>query len=142
VTDAPREEGLGEVPEPAPPAPLTETRELLVEVEGEQYNVRVTAPLGSFGGGGGGAGAALTPNGATPGRPAVVEGTIVAPMQGLILRVPVSIGDTVAMGDVVAVLEAMKMQNDVTATRAGTVKEVYVSEGTVVGPKDPLLLVE
>ena len=141
VADAPAADAAAEVAESAPPALLTETRELLVEVEGEEYTVRVTAPAGSFGRGGGG-GAVLTPNGAAPGRPAVVEGTIVAPMQGLILRVPVSIGDSVALGDVVAVLEAMKMQNDVTATRAGTVKEVYVSEGTVVGPKDPLLLVE
>ena len=34
------------------------------------------------------------------------------------------------------------MQNDVTASRAGTVREVYVAEGTVVSPKDPILLVE
>jgi acetyl-CoA/propionyl-CoA carboxylase biotin carboxyl carrier protein len=45
------------------------------------------------------------------------------------------------MGDVVAVLEAMKMQNDIVASRAGTVKEVYVAEGVVVSPKDPILLV-
>jgi biotin carboxyl carrier protein len=76
------------------------------------------------------------------GRPAIREGTVVAPMQGLILRVPVAIGDEVELGDVVAVLEAMKMQNDVVATRAGTIREVYVSEGAVVAPKDPLVLIE
>jgi biotin carboxyl carrier protein len=37
------------------------------------------------------------------------------------------------------VLEAMKMQNDITATRAGTVTEVYVKEGVVVGPRAPLI---
>jgi biotin carboxyl carrier protein len=47
----------------------------------------------------------------------------------------------VALGDVVAVLEAMKMQNDVTATRAGVVREVYVTEGMVVSPHDPILYV-
>jgi len=37
------------------------------------------------------------------------------------------------------VLEAMKMQNDITATRAGTITEVYATEGTVVGPREPLV---
>lgn len=129
-----------EAPAPAP----DEVREITVEVDGEQYQVRVIAPAGTFGmGGGGGAGGASS-NGvaAGGGRPVIQEGTVVAPMQGLILKVSVGVGDTVKMGDVVAVLEAMKMQNDVTASRAGTVKEVYVSEGTVVSPKDPILLVE
>jgi biotin carboxyl carrier protein len=76
------------------------------------------------------------------GRPVIREGTVVAPMQGLILRIPVSVGDRVQLGDVVAVLEAMKMQNDVTATRAGVVREVYVTEGTVVSPQDPIVYVE
>jgi biotin carboxyl carrier protein len=66
----------------------------------------------------------------------------VAPMQGLILRVAVGVGDRVDLGDLVAVLEAMKMQNDVTATRAGVVREVYVSEGTVVSPQDPIVFVD
>lgn len=126
------------------PAPATETRELTVEVEGEAYTVRVTGPAGTFGGGGGtGAVAAASGNGVAAGGRAVVRaGTVVAPMQGLILKVPVAVGDAVAVGDTVAVLEAMKMQNDVVSTAAGTVKEIYVAEGTVVGPKDPLLLVE
>jgi len=133
-----------EVEEPPAPPP-DEVRELTVEVDGEQYEVRVIAPAGTFGmGGGGGAAGGASSNGvaAGGGRPAIREGTVVAPMQGLILKVSVGVGDTVSMGDVVAVLEAMKMQNDVTASRAGTVKEVYVSEGTVVSPKDPILLVE
>jgi pyruvate carboxylase subunit B len=128
--------------EPAPPPPpAEEVRELTVEVDGEQYQVRVVAPAGTFGAGGGGAAPA---NGvaAGGGKPAITEGTVVAPMQGLILKVGVAAGDTVKLGDVVAVLEAMKMQNDIVASRAGTVKEVYVTEGTVVSPKDPILLVE
>jgi pyruvate carboxylase subunit B len=130
------------------PAPLPdEVRELTVEVDGEEYQVRVVAPAGTFGmGGGGGAGGGSggSPNGvaAGGGRPAIKEGTVVAPMQGLILRVAVAVGDAVKMGEVVAVLEAMKMQNDVIASRDGTVKEVYVAEGAVVSPKDPILLLE
>ena len=74
-----------------------------------------------------------------PAAPTVREGTVVSPMQGLLLKVNVKVGDHVALGDVVCVLEAMKMQNDITATRAGTVTEVYVKEGVVVGPRAPLI---
>jgi pyruvate carboxylase subunit B len=122
-----------------PPPPADEVRELTVEVDGEQYQVRVTAPVGTFGAGGGEA----STNGvaAGGGKPVITEGTVVAPMQGLILKVSVGVGDSVKLGDVVAVLEAMKMQNDITASRDGTVREVYVEEGMVVSPKDPILLV-
>jgi biotin carboxyl carrier protein len=146
VVAAPISERSGDpeaAPGPEAPSPAQEVRDLVVEVDGEQYAVRVIAPPGTFSAGG----AAITDagpsaNGSGGVRPAVSEGTVVAPMQGLILRVPVAPGDAVALGDVVAVLEAMKMQNDIIATRAGTVREVYVSEGTVVSPNDPLVLVE
>ncbi|TMD08907.1 MAG: pyruvate carboxylase subunit B [Chloroflexi bacterium] len=131
---------LVEEEEPAAePEPVIEVRELTVEVDGERYTVKVSAPAGTFGGGGGGS---LDGVAAGGGRPAIRKGTVVSPMQGLILRIPVSVGDHVEMGDVVAVLEAMKMQNDVTTTSAGVVREVYVTEGTVVSPQDPLVYVE
>ena len=60
-------------------------------------------------------------------------------MQGLIVKLPVKVGDEVKLGDVVAVLEAMKMQNDIVTTAAGKVKAVYVKEGEVVGPNQPLV---
>jgi pyruvate carboxylase subunit B len=62
-------------------------------------------------------------------------------MQGLIVKVPVKVGDEIKIGDVVAVLEAMKMQNDIVATSAGKVQAVHVKEGEVVGPNQPLLTV-
>jgi biotin carboxyl carrier protein len=71
--------------------------------------------------------------------PVVREGTVVSPMQGLLLKVNVKVGDRVALGDVVCVLEAMKMQNDIAATRAGTITEVYAKVGSVVGPRAPLV---
>ncbi|MBO0684287.1 MAG: pyruvate carboxylase subunit B, partial [Candidatus Dormibacteraeota bacterium] len=67
------------------------------------------------------------------------DGAVVAPMQGLIVKVPVKVGDEVGLGQVVAVLEAMKMQNDIVATKPGKVVEVYVKEGEVVTPNQPLL---
>ncbi len=66
---------------------------------------------------------------------------MIAPMQGLIVKIPVSPGDSVKLGDVVAVLEAMKMQNDIVTTVAGQVREVYVKEGQVVSPSQPLLAI-
>jgi pyruvate carboxylase subunit B len=143
-------ERLGDEPDlPAPPAasePVAEAdvaagepqgeepelpvRELTVEVDGQSYAVRI------IGGVDPGA-VAVAP--AKPAAPTVREGTVVSPMQGLLLKVNVKVGDHVALGDVVCVLEAMKMQNDITATRAGTVTEVYVTEGTVVAPRAPLI---
>ena len=78
---------------------------------------------------------------ATPAPASARDGAVVAPMQGLIVRVPVRVGDQVGLGDVVAVLEAMKMQNDIVATRPGKVVEIYVREGEVVSPNQPLVAV-
>jgi pyruvate carboxylase subunit B len=123
----------------APETPPADVRDLTVEVDGQSYSVRV---IGAGVGGGGGGGAPSGVTDAVGGAPTVRDGTVVAPMQGLILKVSVKVGDKVGLGDVVAVLEAMKMQNDVTATRAGTVTEVHVKEGDVVGPRAPIVQVD
>jgi len=124
-------------PSPPPPTPQVSVAEFDVEVEGEVFKVRVS-----------GAGMTVTPAagaapaGATaPPPPKNSEGTVLAPMQGLIVKVPVKAGDSVKLGDVVAVLEAMKMQNDIVTTVAGRVSHVYVKEGEVVSPNQPLLAV-
>ncbi len=77
--------------------------------------------------------------GAAAPPPKIGEGTVIAPMQGLIVKIPVKAGDHVKLGDVVAVLEAMKMQNDIVTTLAGRVSQVFVKEGEVVSPNQPLL---
>ncbi len=125
-----------EFPDPPPVAPVS-TAEFDVEVDGEVFKVRVT-----------GAGMTVTPaaGAAPPGSttapaPKTGEGTVIAPMQGLIVKLPVKAGDEVKLGDVVAVLEAMKMQNDIVTTVAGRVSQVYVKEGEVVSPNQPLLAV-
>ncbi len=126
-------------PAPAPANPVAPAAqpaaEFEVEVEGEVFKVRVT-----------GAGMMITPAAgsaaqAAPSPPRTGEGTVIAPMQGLIVKIPVKTGDAVKLGDVVAVLEAMKMQNDIVTTVAGTVREVYVKEGEVVSPSQALLAV-
>lgn len=68
--------------------------------------------------------------------------TVSAEMQGTILEVLVASGDTVEAGDVVCVLEAMKMENDVVASRGGTVSDVLVSEGDSVDMGQPLIVLE
>ena len=63
-------------------------------------------------------------------------------MQGTIVKVLVAVGDNVDAGDTVCVLEAMKMENNVAADRAGTVSEVLVEPGDSVGAGDMVVVVE
>ena len=127
-------------PPAAPPPPAAAVAaEFDVEVEGEVFKVRVSgAGMTVMPGVGAGSASAATQPGPTP---RTGEGTVIAPMQGLIVKLPVKAGDDVKLGDVVAVLEAMKMQNDIVTTVAGKVREVYVKEGEVVTPNQPLLAV-
>ncbi len=109
------------------------TSEFDVEVQGEVFRVRVTGAGMSFA-----PGTSAPPSGAGKAAPSS-QHAVLAPMQGLIVKIPVKVGDGVKLGDVVAVLEAMKMQNDIASTLAGKVKEVYVKEGDVVSPNQPLI---
>lgn len=64
---------------------------------------------------------------------------IKAPMPGTILAVKVSVGASVKKGDIVAVLEAMKMENEIVAPQDGTVASVNVSKGATVNADDLLV---
>ena len=130
-TSPPRGEESLPPPEPAA-APQITTAEFEVEVEGEVFKVRVS-----------GAGMSATAGGTATAAPAAAskDGAVLAPMQGLIVKLPVKKGDPVKLGDVVAVLEAMKMQNDIVSTVAGSVVDVYVKEGDVVGPNQAILAI-
>ena len=63
-------------------------------------------------------------------------------MQGTIVTVLVEVGDKIAIGEAVCVLEAMKMENHVVAERSGTMAEIRVSEGDSVGTGDVLAVIE
>jgi acetyl-CoA/propionyl-CoA carboxylase biotin carboxyl carrier protein len=62
-------------------------------------------------------------------------------MQGTIVKVLVQAGDEVDAGQAVCVLEAMKMENNITAEAAGTVKEVKVQPGDAVGAGDVVVVI-
>ena len=68
--------------------------------------------------------------------------TIKAPLPGLVIGLKVSVGDKVKAGDVILVIETMKMENNVISTRAGTVKEIKVIENQSVNEGTPLIVIE
>jgi pyruvate carboxylase subunit B len=108
-------------------APINaEPMALNVEIDGESYLVKV-APAG------------MTIEEAKPKAP---KDGLTVPMQGVIIRYKIKKGDRVAEGDVVAVLEAMKMEQNILANKSGTVKEIYINAGTTVTPGDVLMTIE
>jgi len=124
-----------ELPAPAP----TEQRqprpaELLVEVDGRRVPIRIfderreTAPK--------------PPAQHEPHRREHVHGVIAAPMQGTILRVLVEHGQEIQAGDVVCILEAMKMENSIVSTREGVVSELPISPGQVVETGQTLAVID
>lgn len=64
-----------------------------------------------------------------------------APMPGNIMKINVKVGDTVAEGDVLIVLEAMKMENDIVSPKAGKVTSVSVQQGATVDTGDVLVTI-
>ena len=69
------------------------------------------------------------------------DASVKAPMPGLVVNIPVALGDAVERGQTVAVLEAMKMENDLSSPRSGVVKEIKVSQGQAVNQGQPLVIV-
>jgi glutaconyl-CoA/methylmalonyl-CoA decarboxylase subunit gamma len=70
------------------------------------------------------------------------DGKVKPPMPGKVVEVKVKEGQTVAEGDVLVVLEAMKMQNDLKSPMAGTVKRIHVADGTNVESSTVLVEIE
>ena len=117
-----------------------ERQTVVVEVGGRRLEVSLPGDLALGGGGGAAAGQKAAPRKRTgTGGGAKASGdAVTAPMQGTIIKIAVSDGDTVSAGDLIVVLEAMKMENPVTATKGGTVtglsaeQGASVSQGTVI----------
>ncbi len=111
----------------------------VVEVNGKRFNVKVWVPPT----GGVGQPAPKTRSasrGAT--QSPTSSGTIIAPMQGTVIKILVTQGQSVAQGDAVLVLEAMKMENQIQTDKAGTVTKINCKAGDTVGSGDVLLVIE
>ncbi len=75
-------------------------------------------------------------------KPENVKGGITAPMPGKIVEIKVEIGDSVKRGQVVAILEAMKMENEIQAPHEGVVRDIKVKPGESVNRGDVLMIIE
>jgi acetyl-CoA/propionyl-CoA carboxylase, biotin carboxylase, biotin carboxyl carrier protein len=119
-------------------------RDYAVEVSGRRFDVKVI-------------GAPFAPNGAAPAaatRKAPrrerssgtggggAPGALISPIQGTVLKVAVEQGASVEEGALVCVIEAMKMENEITAPSAGTVEELAVSEGGSVATGDTIAVIK
>jgi acetyl-CoA/propionyl-CoA carboxylase biotin carboxyl carrier protein len=115
-----------------------ERQTVVVEVGGRRLEVSLPGDLALGGGGAGGAKKAPRKRAGGKSGGAVSGDAVTAPMQGTIIKVAVSDGDTVSAGGLVVVLEAMKMENPVTAHKDGTVTGLTaesgssISQGTVI----------
>ncbi len=134
------ENGDGEEPEPKV------RRDVDVEVNGRRFGVTVWVPESQVG-----AVAAAAGSGKVAPRPrrsagtsaaSAGSGSVAVPMQGTIVKVLVSVGDTVEEGQTVCVLEAMKMENNIAADKSGTVADVKVEAGQSVGSGDVVVVIE
>ncbi len=110
-----------------------------VEVSGRKFDVRVIGPPGANGA----APAARKPARAQRSKGASAGGgdTLASPLQGNVWKVPVEEGQEVVEGDVVAIIEAMKMENEITAHKAGVIAELPIAEGDAVGHGDTLAVI-
>ncbi|RZN15374.1 MAG: oxaloacetate decarboxylase subunit alpha [Methanosarcinales archaeon] len=109
---------------------LTNT-EFKVEVDGESFDVKIVPADGG-----------LTSEIAESKKPEIGKNTLVANMQGMILKIIAKTGERVEKDNVVAVLEAMKMENNIHAHKSGVIREIYVKEGITVSSGEAVMLIE
>jgi acetyl-CoA/propionyl-CoA carboxylase, biotin carboxylase, biotin carboxyl carrier protein len=116
-------------------------RDYAVEVSGRRFDVKVIGePNGAAPTGGGGMRKAPRRERKSEGGGGA-PGALVSPIQGTVLRVAVEKGAQVDEGALVCVIEAMKMENEITAPTAGTVEELSVSEGGSVATGDTIAVI-
>jgi acetyl-CoA/propionyl-CoA carboxylase biotin carboxyl carrier protein len=119
-----------------PAAGPTQERLVGVEVDGRAYDVRllVTEPPWAE--------LARRRRSRDAASAGSASGVVRSPMQGTVLAVAAATGDEVSAGSVVVVIEAMKMENEITAPRSGTLREVSVAPGDAVALGQPLFELE
>ncbi|MBW3660351.1 MAG: biotin/lipoyl-binding protein [Gemmatimonadetes bacterium] len=118
-----------------------------VEVSGRRFDVKVIGPPLPAGGAGAPNGAAAAAGRAAPKRSDRSTGAggggdaLTSPLQGNVWKVCVEQGQTVEAGQLITIIEAMKMENEITAHKAGTIKELRIEEGGSVSPGDTLAVI-
>jgi len=134
------------IPEPAEGEAEKVARDYLVEVSGKRFDVKVIGEATGFAATNGAAPAAGGPkpkrekkagSGGGAGGP-----VLASPLQGSIFKLEVEEGAEVKTGDLVCVIEAMKMENEITAHKDGKVSKVSISVGDAVASGDPLVTIE
>ena len=131
-------------PEPSEEGAEIVSRDYKVEVAGKLFDVKVIGEAVA------GAAAAPAAAGRKPpkrersggGGAAASSEALPSPLQGTILKVAVSEGAEVSEGDLICVIEAMKMENEITAHRSGKVTALNVAEGAAIGSGDVIAVIE
>lgn len=85
--------------------------------------------------------AASAPTTSAPSAPVAGGDSVTSPLPGTVLDIKVSVGDSVKSGQVLVVIEAMKMENEIVAPSDGTVKAVHTSKGSAVETGAPLITI-
>ncbi len=119
----------------------TVQRDVTAEIDGRRFSVRLWVPdLGTAAAPG--RAASRPKRAASWGVAGTGSGQVSVPMQGTIVKVLVSVGDVVEVGQAICLLEAMKMENAVAAEKDGVIKEVRVKAGDSVGAGDVVAVIE
>ncbi|HVY97332.1 MAG TPA: acetyl-CoA carboxylase biotin carboxylase subunit [Solirubrobacterales bacterium] len=134
----------------SPPAPSEDGAEVVardykVEVSGKLFDVKVIGEAVA-----GGAAPAAAANGRKPpkrerkagGGGGASSESLTSPLQGTVFKVVVAQGAEVSEGDLICVIEAMKMENEITAHRSGKVEELKIAEGDAVSSGDTLAVIK
>ncbi|MGD1058166.1 MAG: acetyl-CoA carboxylase biotin carboxylase subunit [Solirubrobacteraceae bacterium] len=138
-------------PPPMPPAEDGEEEKVeqtyAVEVSGKRFDVRVIgAPFAGGVGANGGGGAAAARKAPKRGERKSSSGggpdTLPSPLQGNMWKVLVKQGDTVQAGQLLCIIEAMKMENEITAHKAGTIVDLPISEGAPIQAGAPIATIK
>jgi acetyl-CoA/propionyl-CoA carboxylase biotin carboxyl carrier protein len=120
-----------------------EERSYAVEVSGRRFDVKVIgAALGGNGSGPAAAARKAPKRRERGGGGGGAPGQLISPLQGTVLKVAVEKGAEVAEGALVCVIEAMKMENEITAPAAGKIEELNVSEGGAVNSGDTIAVIK
>jgi len=131
-------------PEPSEEGGEVVSRDYKVEVSGKLFDVKVIGEAPAGGVAAPAAGGKKPPKRERKGGsgPSASSDALPSPLQGTVLKVAVEQGAEVSEGDLICVIEAMKMENEITAHRSGKVEELPITEGAAVSSGDTLAIIK